>query len=234
MAGADLQPGYILHLRNYTDTRVLVDLLTRDGGRITAVARKGPKRQTGQYLLFSPLLLSWRGAAELKTLMSCEPSNRAVVSLSGSLTYCGLYLNELLVKAMPPGDPNQVLFSAYETCLAGLAALKTLKEAEPLLRVFELTLLDASGLGLDYGCCCSTGEPIEPGARYELQLELGFSRTHMSSAPGLAVFQGEHLLAIGRRDFSSEQARVAAKQITRMSLTALLGSKTLKSRELLF
>jgi DNA repair protein RecO (recombination protein O) len=74
----DLQPAYVLHARPYRDTSLIVDLLSPDYGRITAVARgvrqaKGHKRQ----LLnpFHRLLVNWQGKSELKLITSFEPDH---------------------------------------------------------------------------------------------------------------------------------------------------------------
>src|SRR5690606_22837280 len=80
-----LQPAYILHHRPYRDTSALLEFWTRDFGRVGVVARGA--RAVGSQLRgilqpFRPLLVSWTGKGELKTLTGAEGSGR-VPALSG-------------------------------------------------------------------------------------------------------------------------------------------------------
>ncbi len=75
----NLQPAYIIHSRPYRDSSALLDVFTAEYGRISLVAR-GTRRQTRKgsdnALLqpFIPLLLSFSGRSELKTLVATEPA----------------------------------------------------------------------------------------------------------------------------------------------------------------
>lgn len=231
-AGVLLQCGFILHQRSYTDSRVLLELFTARDGRITAVARRQAKLLPAQFLLFQLQLLDCRGASDLKTLRTCEPADPRPFPLQGKLHFCGLYLNELLIRVLMPAAPQPGLFALYEQSLRALSASSTLKEAEPVLRVFELALLRESGLAFDYQHDYQTGLPIVPQRCYELHLEGGFAETSALSDAKRGVFQGGDLLAIGNSDFSREGVLQAAKQVTRLALAPLLGDKPLKSREL--
>lgn len=232
-AQATLTRGYILHTRQYTDSRVLLDLITAESGRVSVVARKAAVKQTGQYMLFQPLLFNWRGASELKTLRVCEPTGEAALRLPGKLAYCGLYLNELLLRVLPLADEQPAIFDTYERCLRCLSRAASLKAAEPMLRSFELDLLQEFGLAFDYGHCCDSGLPISPNGTYQLQIDCGFTAvTVAGGGPQEGIFGGAEILALGRRDFSAEPTLIAAKQIARMALSPLLGGRPLKSREL--
>ena len=63
----DHQPAFVLHGYPWRETSLIVELLTRDAGRIAVVAR-GAKRPTSQFrgLLapFCPLSVSWSGRGE--------------------------------------------------------------------------------------------------------------------------------------------------------------------------
>ncbi|MBR4877572.1 MAG: recombination protein O N-terminal domain-containing protein, partial [Rhodocyclaceae bacterium] len=65
------QPGWVLHTWPWRETSLIAEVLTRAHGRLSVVA-KGARRPTstlrGQLMAFQPLLLSWHGAGELKTL----------------------------------------------------------------------------------------------------------------------------------------------------------------------
>ena len=65
------QPGWVLHTWPWRETSLIAEVLTCEQGRLSLVA-KGARRPTsplrGQLMAFQPLLLSWHGAGELKTL----------------------------------------------------------------------------------------------------------------------------------------------------------------------
>ncbi len=67
---------------------------------------------------FQPLLLSWAGSGELKTLLRGRVARRPAAGVGGSALLCGFYLNELLLKLLPREDPHPQLFRDYEAALA--------------------------------------------------------------------------------------------------------------------
>ncbi|MEE4251313.1 MAG: recombination protein O N-terminal domain-containing protein, partial [Alcanivoracaceae bacterium] len=85
---------WVLHRRPYRNTSVIVDLLSADSGRVSAIARGGQRQPLLQP--FRPLWVEWRGRGELRTLGTIEPAGIAY-ALQGEALYCGLYLNEILV-----------------------------------------------------------------------------------------------------------------------------------------
>lgn len=226
----DLQPAYILHARPYRDTSLLIDLLTPDYGRVTAVARgvrktKTPKRQ----LLnpFSRLLVCWQGKTDMKLLTSFESDNH-FISLSANHLYSGFYLNELLVRLLPEMDAHNGLFYAYQD---SLNALQCAGDIEPLLRAFEFRLLDDLGYGLDFTADSRNHCAIKPEGLYECNLQEGFCSAG-PDIPAQFLLRGEWLLAIKANDYSKPETRLAAKRLARRLLKPLLGSRPLNSREL--
>ena len=140
LARVDRQPAFVLHRRAYREGSLLLDVLTRDFGRIALVARAARASKKGQGSLLQPfqaLLVSWSGKGELKTLVSVERSQMLPL-VTGERLYSALYLNELLVRSLAPADPHLPVFEAYESLLPGLAEDP---DHEPLLRNFELKLL---------------------------------------------------------------------------------------------
>ncbi|MDT8397638.1 MAG: DNA repair protein RecO, partial [Pseudomonadales bacterium] len=96
----DLQPAYLLHARPFRDSSLLLDLLTRDYGRMSAIARgvRGIKSKSkGLLQAFTPLLVSLSGRHELKTLRNVELLASAFF-FKGQHLYGALYVNELLVR----------------------------------------------------------------------------------------------------------------------------------------
>jgi DNA repair protein RecO (recombination protein O) len=69
------QPGFVLHSYPYKETSLIVDVFSRDHGRIALVA-KGAKRPhsklRGVLQTFQPLSVGWSGKAEVRTLTAAE------------------------------------------------------------------------------------------------------------------------------------------------------------------
>src|SRR5512139_4219305 len=104
----DDEPAFVLHAYPYRETSLIVEAFTEAHGRIALVARgaKRPRSELRGLLQgFQPLLLSWSGAGELKTLARAEWRG-GMSRLGGSALVCGFYLNELLIKLLPREDPH--------------------------------------------------------------------------------------------------------------------------------
>ena len=106
------QPAYVLHPRAYRETSLILEVLSRDHGRVAMVARgaKRPKSKWRNLLQpFRPLLISWSARGELGTLTSAEQV-AAPPSLAGEALFCGMYVNELLTRLLHRGDPHAEVF----------------------------------------------------------------------------------------------------------------------------
>lgn len=226
----DLQPAYVLHTRPYRDTSLLVDLLTPDFGRITAIARgvrqnKGNKRQ----LLnpFHRLLVNWQGKSELKLITGMETDHHNL-HLHGSYLYSGFYLNEVLVRLLPEHDVITGFFSVYEYTLDALSRMHAI---EPLLRQFEFILLQGLGYGLDFTRDCRSGQSIVPDRMYVCDIQEGFFRAVDDAELYLQV-KGSHLLSMAANNYEDQETRRVAKQLARRLLKPLLGNRPLNSKDL--
>lgn len=140
-------PGYILHATAWRETSLIVQAFSRDHGWVTLVA-KGAKRPHSvlrpALSVFQPLLLSWSGGTEVKTMTRAECAG--VHPLPGPAMMSCWYMNELMFRLLPREHPHPGLFDAYVIALQQLAAGQT---AAGALRKFEWTLLKETGYGLD-------------------------------------------------------------------------------------
>jgi DNA repair protein RecO (recombination protein O) len=140
-------PGYVLHATAWRETSLIVQAFSRDHGWVTLVA-KGAKRPHSMLRpalsVFQPLLLSWSGATEVKTMTRAECAG--VHPLPGPAMMSCWYQTELMFGLLPREDPHPGLFDAYVIALQQLAAGQT---AAGALRKFEWTLLKETGYGLD-------------------------------------------------------------------------------------
>ena len=103
------QPIYILHSYPFKETSLIVEILSKDFGRIALVA-KGARRPKsslrGMLLPFQSLHATWSGLQDLKTLHNVDWSN-AFLAIEGDALVCGFYLNELIMRLVPKDDPYQ-------------------------------------------------------------------------------------------------------------------------------
>ena len=218
-----LQPAFILQLRKYRETSLIMDVLTRDFGRISLLAkgvRKAKSKTAGLLQPFIPLTLSYFGRTELKILMDVELT-RPFMPLPGLALYCGFYVNELVMCFLHPGDPHPEVFAHYEHCLSGLAQGFKIEAA---LRVFELDLMDAAGYGLQLEYDFHTRQPLQALATYHFNIEQG-----PIAAPD-GPFSGKTLQALKLREFTDIQVLTDAKRLMRTAIAVYLQGKPLKSR----
>ncbi len=123
--------------------------------------------------------------------MTAPPLRLREISL-----YSALYLNELLYYLLERQTAYPELFDYYRQ------ALQLLTEAgspEPVLRQFELLLLEALGYGIDFTLDALSGLPIEPQRYYLYRARVWFCPGARECAGCGYRFEGRHLLAMARR-----------------------------------
>ncbi len=224
----ELQPAYILHSRPFRDTSLLVDCFSRDYGRVTVLAkgaRSAKSRQRQLLQPFSPLLVSWQGKGDIKTLVGLEADGQGYF-FSGHALFAGLYMNEVLVRVLPQHDAHMDILEYYQEALAELGRGQPL---EPLLRRFEFSLLQALGYGIDF-LHDAQGRNLLPEVWYQFYPERGFQVAEPS--PHEVFFLGACLLGIGQGQLDEVNNLRTAKQLVRVALKPYLGNKPLQSREL--
>lgn len=239
MLNVDLQPAYLLHSRPYRNTSLLVELLTPDHGRVSGVIKgvrsttKTSKRKRSLVEPLNPLLISWRGKNDLKTVTEVE-SRGAAYSLQGKDLFCALYINELLTRLLQHLEPQPEVFALYEHWLGAMTESPDAFAVEVLLRRFELSLLSVLGYGLPLGLYGEDGAEVKPAQTYRFDAHQSLFFEHdlaLADVPQQWLFQGSDLLAIAADDFSGT-ARQSAKRLCRLALANHLGDKPLLSREL--
>lgn len=224
------EPAFVLHRRDFRETSLLLDVLTLHHGRVSLVARGANRAKNpwkAQLQPFQALLIGWQGRSDLKTLLDVEP--RPSVTLAGTRRlYCGLYLNELLQRLLPPQDPSPELFAVYAQSLADLASER---DVEIPLRGFERALADALGQGFSWEWVADQAQPVQADADYCFDPELGVT---LNPGPGtrLRHLRGEALLALASDDYGTAAARTTAKRVMRVLIDHLLQGRPLHSREL--
>lgn len=224
-----LQPAYLLHHYPYRDSSRLLELITRDYGRVGLVARGARSRRSAWRSVlqpFSALLVSWTGRGELGTLTGAEMCGSAM-QLPGDRVYSGWYLNELLLRLTRRFDVHEALFADYANALQQLAAEQQ-NEARAL-RIFEKRLLETLGYGIDLGRTLS-GDAVAAGRRYEYRLEQGIFEADDSFDQSL-VFDGQSLLSLADETLGDGRELADARRLLQAALAIYLGPRPLKVRE---
>jgi DNA repair protein RecO (recombination protein O) len=223
----DHEPAFILHTRPWRETSLIVDVLTRHHGRVGLVAR-GARRPASslkaRLVSFQPLDLAWFGKGSLHTLHAAEWLGGSL-NLRGHGLMCGFYLNELLLRLLPEGDPHETLFDHYR---ATLEQLDGARDVEPVLRRFELDLLSELGYAQPLGQGAD-GSPLHPDRRYAYALDQGV----VPARSGETSYQGRTLLDLARGDLSLPATLAEGKLLMRTLLAHYLGDKPLATRQLL-
>lgn len=234
-----LQPAYLLHSRPFQNTSLLVDFFCLDYGCVTAVAR-GARREKSKYRallqLFQPLLVSFSGRGEVKTVNTVE-SSLGAIQLKGERLFSGMYLNELLTRLLHDHIEHRSLYNAYQDALV---LLQGESDMQPVLRRFELALLSELGYAVNLQFDCHSHVPIESGILYRFIPDVGFSTeettevtiNESANSKSANVFRGEHLLALQKFEFPDVETSRSAKRLLRIALAAHLGDKPLNSRSL--
>jgi DNA repair protein RecO (recombination protein O) len=222
-----LESGYLLHQRPYGDADAVLEIFSRDHGRVGLIAkgvRSGRSRRAGMLQPFGELLLSWVAKGELGSLREVEPAQTPPV-LAGTAMVSGFYLNELLMRLLRRADPHAELYDDYRRSLHLLAGGT---DQDYTLRVFEKQLL----AGLGYGLLLEhdvEGRPVVAEAHYQYLAERGPQRVAGASTQ---TVPGAALLALAQESPELTAYARELRGLLRAALAPHLGEQPLKSREL--
>jgi DNA repair protein RecO (recombination protein O) len=222
-----LQPAYVLHHRLYRETSQLLEVFTMDYGRVSLVARgvrSGRSKLRSILQPFQPLLLSFNGKSDLKTLTAAEAPTPPL-SLKGDCLLSAFYLNELLIKLLQKEDPYPGLYAIYQNALLGLQGLPLNLQ---ILRLFEKKFLEEIGYGVSLKEDFLSKKPVVEDFFYEFIPEYGVK--YVTAAPH--KFLGKSLIAIANEQFETLEILQDAKRLMRIIFNHLLGAESLNSRKL--
>ena len=224
------QAAFILHHRPFRDTSQILDVLSREHGKLAIVARgcRGPKsRLRGVLRPFMPLSISWVQRSDLGTLTGAELYG-SPLCLSGDALLSGFYVNELLLHYQHRHDPQPDIFDTYVHVIEALAVGD---DVAGCLRRFEIELLRQLGYALNLDHEAGSDAPLQAEAYYEYRFEQGPVQVARSEGP--LVFAGALLSAVAEQRFSEPDILRAANRLLREVIGFHLGGKELKSRKVL-
>lgn len=225
------QPAFILHHRPFRDSSQILDLISRDHGKLAVVARgsrAARSRLKGVLRPFMPLSASWVIKSDLGTLTGAEVRG-APLSLSGDALLSGYYVNELVLHFLHRHDPQPEIFDAYGMTIQALAGAGD--DVAPSLRLFEVELLRQAGYALNLDHEYGSNEALEAKQYYDYRVEQGPVAVGRTDGP--LVFTGEMLRAIAAKRFDEPDVLRAASRLLHDVIAFHLGGKELKSRKVL-
>ncbi len=224
------QPGYILHHRPFRDTSQILDIVTRDHGKVAVVARgsRGSKsRLAGVLRPFLPLKVSWVAKSDLGTLTGAEAVGPPA-GMVGDAMLSAYYLNELLINFLHRYDPQPEIFALYERVLHALVGQQ---QVAAVLRSFELEFLSLLGYAVNLDHEFGSQDKLVAEQNYEYRMEQG--PVPVDRPEGSMVFIGATLTAIASERFDDPVVLKAANRLMREIIAFHLGGKELKSRKVL-
>ncbi len=222
--------AFVLHSYPFRETSLIIDVFSRSHGRLAIVARGARRPRSslrGLLMNFQPLLLSWFGKGEVRTLHSAEWQGGQPYLQSTALM-CGFYLNELLLNLLAPDDPHEQLFDYYRATLYRLAHET---DHAATLRCFEKHLLQELGYALVLDREADSDRAIRPELCYRYAVERG-ALPDGEDAAGVAVL-GKTMLDMAADDYRDPLTAKQSKQLMRILLNHHLGGKILHTRELI-
>ena len=232
--------AYVLNRHDWSESSLIVELFTRERGRLVVVA-KGAKKPTSNFrpvlLPFQPLLAGLgkppsNEQSEVSTLRSAEWGGGQEL-LPASALLSGFYMNELLLKLLARQDAHPALYDAYAEALSALALHRSAADEARTLRAFELMLLRELGWLPDLSVDTLRAQPVQADARYTLQSEAGLVPSAQGPA-GAQWLELEAALMHGSMQ-ALRQACQAVAGALRAPLQALLhyhlGHSPLRTRQ---
>ena len=223
--------AFVIHSYPFRETSLLIDVFSSRHGRLPIVARGARRPRSalrGLLMNFQPLLLSWFGKGEVRTLHSAEWQGGQPY-LQGTALMCGFYLNELLLNLMARDDPHEQLFDYYRATLHRLAHET---DHAATLRCFEKHLLQELGYALTLEREAGNGKAISAELCYRYAVEHGAVPDDDDARAGVPV-SGKTLLDMAADDYADPVTAQQSKQLMRVLLNHHLGGKILHTRELI-
>lgn len=215
----------VLHRRPWRETSSLIEVFTRDHGRVGLIARGARRNRARWRGILEPLAavrLSWTGRGELYTLTGAEAEG--TVQLSGNRLLSGFYASELVLRLTAREDPHP---GVHDSLRALLDALSSGAPGVVALRFFERDLLEAIGYGIPLTHEMETGEAIAADAHYAWHSQRGLYRGQADSqAVGIP---GSALLGLAAGRFQSRADIHAARGLLGAVIATHLGGRPLKT-----
>lgn len=238
-AGAKIlhQPAYILHSQPYSETSLLLDVFTRNHGRLLIMAKGALRPYTrwraSIFQTFQTLAMGFSGKGAVRTLLDAEWVG-GIPMLQGGALISGYYMNEWLMRALAREDVSAGLFDAYQHGLADLSLnAHTASEQAQVLRRFELALLSELGFAPDLAALGEIAVDASIGYDVVQQRWLKLPSTTANNEDVPIRLTGQTVLDIRAGVFHSTRTQTEAKTLFQAMLAQHVTDKPLFTRHIL-
>ncbi len=234
----NLQPAYLLHTRPFSESSLLLDMFTKEHGRLMLLAkgaRRSNSRLRGVLFPFKLLLISWAGKGSLPVLTAAEQSGFSA-DMSRMTFISGFYMNELLLYLLHRHDAHEALFEHYHHVIQQLGNEDTLLLT---LRIFEKKLLQNIGFAVVLDRDAETGEAISTDRQYYYVLEKGPvcidspTQPDSQSREPMLIIHGNTLCALHKEKFQSNHELREARRLNSSLIDHQLHGRKLHSRRVM-
>ena len=238
-AGAKIlhQPAYILHSQPYSETSLLLDVFTRNHGRLLIMAKGALRPYTrwraSIFQTFQTLAMGFSGKGAVRTLLDAEWVG-GIPMLQGGALISGYYMNEWLMRALAREDVSAGLFDAYQHGLADLSLnAHTASEQAQVLRRFELALLSELGFAPDLAALGEIAADASIGYDVAQQRWFHLPSTTANNEDVPIRLTGQTVLDIRAGVFHSTRTQTEAKTLFQAMLAQHVTDKPLFTRHIL-
>ena len=214
---------FVLHCRSFGDTSLIVDLFSKNQGKISVLAKGAKKPRSKYFGIFTPfkeIKITLSGKSDLKTVNEVDTNHYPSASLDSKSTYSYLYINELLSKLLPRSIPNLDLFNLYQSFVEKFN-LSSFNEVH--LRHFELDLLDELGFGINFDISTENQNLEDDKIKFVFVPEQGFKVTQLDS--GFTVKELQQIKSRKLHDINKN----ALKELTQSAMLSCLDGKQILS-----
>ena len=228
---------WLISKRPFQETSIIVELITDTDQRVSAIIKGAKKSKFHSYLNpFICLHGKLFGKSNLKKFASIEPVSQ--YNLRGITLFCGFYLNELILRSTINGQVLEGITAIYTDALKKLEFSKK-STIQPILREFELNLLDISGYLPNLARHAFNDISLQDNNSYVLVNEIGilaiedlnqqYEPQYISQA-----FKGYIWKQLALKIVDDPDNFTAYKTITRFLLRFLIGDKPLNSHKFFY
>jgi len=222
-------PCFILHRRNFSETSFILEVFSKEYGRVNIIAKgakKSKKYQGINFDLYQKYNISWISRNDLGTLTDIDiVSSKYTFTAEKALS--GFYINEIILKLLYKDEPYPELFDMYELTLNRLFSNENEKI---ILRYFEKILLQSLGYGVSLENDVKTGLSIIPKNEYYYKIDSGPSSEISSKGEGMKI-SGKTLFELNNETLSHAKNINEAKKLLSMILGKYI-NQPLESRRL--
>jgi|TARA_R110002126_G_scaffold1177_4_gene7022 DNA repair protein RecO (recombination protein O) len=220
--------AWLLHQRLAKNSTTEVFFLTRERGLVRAYCQGGrsPKKRA----ILQPFTPLWLSINERPYGMYVKQIEIAATSdlLQGEILLAGMYINEVLYRALKPDVSEPMLYETYEQTIRLLVRCSQRTQLEIILRKFERNLIHLSGYQISYTEEADTGQTVLEDKYYTFIPGEGFVLSNSANQDYL----GAHILAIAADVWTDVDVLKTAKRIMRRGINHLLDGAVIETRAL--